>query len=126
MRSLTIFMTAAMTLLAMPAHATEGDRVVVYDRLFADGFVANEQAYVVFEVPAGLHDVAFELDCNLGVGTLSLVGGAMGSEGTAWSGECDGLTARVAGTALVPGYYYGVASFTGVNGVVFRATVSSG
>lgn len=112
---------AALTVLILTAGtgvAAEDHRETLYERQFADGFVANEQAYIVMKVPEGYLDVRLEVDCNLHVGTITLSKPFTEEVGIV----CDGLLERVVADGLEPGYYYGVASFTGVNGVDVRVT----
>ena len=124
MRSVYIVSAMALLLLASPVLAADGERTVLYERLFADGFVANEQAYMVFEVPEGSTDVAFELSCNLHAGTLTLLPvDATGHMGSPYSVVCDGLLERAVLQGELPAaYYYGAASFSGLNGVRFRVS----
>lgn len=120
MNSFRIALATALLLLAMtPLSAAHGDRVTLYEQEFAPGFVGSQQQYLVLVVPEGYDDVRLEVDCNLHVGGITITG---------WLGQeaavlCDGLFERtVLSEPLTPGYYYGAASFTGLNGVTVRVT----
>lgn len=117
----------ALATLLLPAFAgaaaAQAERETFYERHFAEGFVANEQSYIVFALPAGAQDLRLEIDCNLHVGTFTVVNPSTGS---VLSTACDGDLARIVLRGLTPGYYYGVASFTGVNGAVVRVTGVAG
>lgn len=108
---------SVLLLALLPAADAAADRVVLYEREFAEDFVANEQAYLVIVVPEGFSDVRFEVDCGLSVGAVVL----FGSGGDSYDATC--ALATVQNDAAVgPGYYYGVASFSGLNGATLRLT----
>lgn len=97
------------------ANAT--DRVILFERDFAQGFIANEQAYLVIVAPEGHTAMKFEVSCGLSVGSLVLVG----PHGDTFDALC-GLASTQSTAEVAPGYYYGYASFTSVNGATLRLT----
>lgn len=119
-RSIVLIATALLLAVSMPlSTASVAPRSVLYEQEFAPGFVGNQQQYVIIVVPEGHTDVRIEVDCNLHVGAISIMR-VFGSEVAV---ICDGLTDRaVTTTQMEPGYYYGAASFTGINGVTVRIT----
>lgn len=110
-------LASSVLLLAFVPAADAADRAVLYEREFAEDFVANEQAYLVIVVPEGFSDLRFEVACGLSVGTVVLYG----SSGDSYDAAC-ALATSQNNAAVGPGYYYGVASFSGLNGATLRLT----
>lgn len=114
-----IGLAVALICLLVTPLASAGERVVLYEETFARGFVGNQQEYLVIFVDERHDGIRLEVECNLHTGVIALYSNSGSGSATV---VCDGLFERVILDHMEPGYWYGVASFSGVNGVVVRVT----
>ena len=109
-----VLLGCAAISLAPPGSADA--RELLLREEFTGGFVGNEQEYLAFEVPSGYVAIRGHLLCNLHVGSVTLIGP------TTVELPCHATSSLTTVDAMMPGYYYGVASLSGVNGAALEIT----